>query len=85
MRIPVDIRWMIRRDMPEVMAIERATFPQPWTDDDFTERLRQRSIIGMVAISTTYDESVLGFMVYDLCKHRIELLNFAVHPDFRRM
>ncbi len=31
----VHIRWMIRRDMPEVMRTERASFEYAWTEDDF--------------------------------------------------
>ena len=29
----VHIRWMIRRDMPEVLAIEHASFEHAWTED----------------------------------------------------
>lgn len=73
----VHIRWMIRRDMPEVMEIERATFKFPWTEEDFFRCLRQRNCIGMVA---EHGERVVGFMVYELMKTRIHLLNLAVHP-----
>src|SRR5690348_2779098 len=45
----VHIRWMIRRDMPEVMRTERASFEYSWTEDDFLRCLRQRNCIGMVA------------------------------------
>ena len=31
----VHIRWMIRRDMPDVMGIELASFEYAWTEDDF--------------------------------------------------
>ena len=40
------IRWMIRRDMPEVLAIEAASFEFPWLEDDFIRCLRQRNCIG---------------------------------------
>ena len=33
--IGLHIRWMIRRDMPEVLDIERCSFEFPWTEDDF--------------------------------------------------
>ncbi len=77
----VHIRWMIRRDMPEVMAIEEASFAEPWSEDDFVRSLRQRNCIGMVA---EIDERVVGYMVYYLEKTRLDLANIAVHPDFRR-
>ncbi len=73
----VHIRWMIRRDMPEVLAIENRSFEFPWSDEDFIRCLRQRNCIGMVA---EYDERVVGFMIYELHKNRLHVLNFAVRP-----
>lgn len=77
------IRWMIRRDMPEVLAIEEDSYAAPWTEDDFIRCLRQRNCIGMVAIDRE-SERVLGFMVYELHKSRLHLLNIAVSRDDRR-
>ena len=42
--IAVHIRWMIRRDMPEVLQIEAASFEFPWLEDDFIRCLRQRKL-----------------------------------------
>jgi len=79
--VRVHIRWMIRRDMPEVLAIERESFEFPWLEDDFIRCLRQRNCIGMVA---EYEDQVVGFMIYELQKSRIHVLNFAVAAAFRR-
>jgi hypothetical protein len=35
------IRWMIRRDYAEVLAIEARGFEFPWCEDDFIRCLRQ--------------------------------------------
>jgi len=78
------IRWMIRRDLHEVLAIEHSSFPHPWSEPDFLHALRQRNCIGMVAHSTDGLESILGFMVYNLYPRHIEVLDFAVHPAHRR-
>jgi ribosomal-protein-alanine N-acetyltransferase len=75
------IRWLIRRDMPEVLPIERASFEFPWSENDFINALRQRNIIGMVA---ELDEVVVGYMIYELHPNRIYLWSLAVHPEFRR-
>ncbi|HTN76438.1 MAG TPA: ribosomal protein S18-alanine N-acetyltransferase [Pirellulaceae bacterium] len=72
---------MIRRDMPEVLGIEGHAFEFPWSEDDFIRCLRQRNCIGMVA---ERDERIVGFMIYELHKNRLHVLNFAVHPEFRR-
>ena len=75
-QLPVHIRWMIRRDMPEVLAIEEQCFEFPWSEEDFIRCLRQRNCIGMVA---EHSERVVGFMIYELHKNRLHILNFAVH------
>lgn len=77
----VHIRWMIRRDMPSVIGIEENSFEFPWSEDEFIRCLRQRNCIGMVA---ELSEQVVGFMIYELHKNRLHILNFSVHPDFRR-
>ena len=80
-RKPLFIRWMIRVDMPAVLDIENASFEFPWSEDVFIGCLRQRNNIGMVV---TMGSSVVGYFIYELCKTRIHVLNFAVHPAFRR-
>jgi [ribosomal protein S18]-alanine N-acetyltransferase len=80
--VRVHIRWMIRRDMPEVLAIEGQSFEFPWLEDDFIRSLRQRNCIGMVA---EYEDRVVGFMIYELHKTRIHVLNFAVASNYRRL
>lgn len=79
--ICVHIRWMIRRDMPEVLQIEQGSFEFPWSDEDFVRCLRQRNCIGMVA---EHDERIVGFMIYELHRNRLHVLNFAVRDDVRR-
>lgn len=81
-QVRVHIRWMIRRDMPEVLAIEHANFEFPWCEEEFLRVLRQRNCIGMVA---EYGERVVGFMIYELHKNKLQVLDFATHPEFLRM
>ena len=75
------IRWLIRRDLAEVLRIEQNGFEHFWSEEDFRKCLRQRNCIGMVA---EYDERVVGFMIYELHKNQLHVLNFAVRPDARR-
>jgi ribosomal-protein-alanine N-acetyltransferase len=79
--IAVHIRWMIRRDMPAVLDIENQSFEFPWSEEEFIRCLRQRNCIGMVA---EQDDQVVGFMIYELHKNRLHILNFAVDPEARR-
>jgi ribosomal-protein-alanine N-acetyltransferase len=77
----VHIRWMIRRDMPEVLSTEQTSFEFAWSEEDFLRCLRQRNCIGMVA---EQGEKVVGFMIYELHKNKLHILNFAVSPHCRR-
>ena len=77
----VQIRWMIRRDMADVLGIEEDSFEFPWSEEDFIRCLRQRNCIGMVA---EHDGRVVGFMIYELQRTRLHVLNFAVAHDYRR-
>jgi ribosomal-protein-alanine N-acetyltransferase len=79
--VRVHIRWMIRRDMPEVLQTEQESFEYSWTEEDFLRCLRQRNCIGMVA---EQGEKVVGFMIYELHKSKLHILNFAVNPVQRR-
>jgi ribosomal-protein-alanine N-acetyltransferase len=80
-QLRVHIRWMIRRDMQEVLDIENEGFEFPWYEEDFIRCLRQRNCIGMVA---EHNDQVVGFMIYELEKSKLHLLNFAVSRQFRR-
>ncbi len=80
-QVRIHVRWMIRRDMAEVLAIESASFDSPWDEEDFKKCLRERNCIGMVAEK---GEQVVGYMLYELHKRRLDILNFAVAPYWRR-
>lgn len=80
----VHIRWLIRRDMLEVLEIDGLSFADSWIEDHFLRLLRERNVIGMVA---ERGDRVVGFMVYKLGtkfgRKHIELLRLAVHPAYR--
>ena len=79
--LQVQIRWLIRRDMTDVLRIEEESFEFAWSEEDFLTCLRQRNCIGMVA---ECDQQIVGFMIYELHKSRLSVLNFAVAPECRR-
>jgi len=76
------VRWLIRRDMPEVMEIENRSFEFPWAEEDFLIALRQRNVIGVVYES--HNDLIHGFMLYELHENRLRVLNLAVAPEVRR-
>lgn len=85
---------MVRRDLPEVLAIEQACYKKPWTEAEFVNRLKGKGTIGMSLRSE--DGAVNGFMVYangdratlDLgdkaALDRITLVSLAVKPELHR-
>lgn len=77
---PLRIRWMIRRDMPAVLDIEAECFEFAWSEGDFIRCLRQRNVIGMVA---ECENRVVGYMIYELHRERLHVLNFAVARSWR--
>lgn len=80
-QLDVQIRWMIRRDMPEVLAIEQDCFQFPWSEEVFLVFLKQRNCIGMIA---EHKGRVVGYMVYELHRDLLQLVNFAVSPAYHR-
>lgn len=79
--ISVHVRWMIRRDLPEILQIEKNTSSHPWREEEFLAHLIQRNVIGMVA---EYRDRVVGFVIYELHKNKLEILSFAVHPSYQK-
>lgn len=75
----IHVRWMIRRDMPDVLEIEGRSFARPWGERELVRQLQRRQVIGMVA---EWYGRVIGYMVYELSPRTIRLLAIAVHPDF---
>jgi ribosomal-protein-alanine N-acetyltransferase len=77
----IHVRWMIRRDLPEVLDIEDASCFRPWKEENFLRELRNRNTIGMVAEENGW---ISGFMVYELKKGHIDVLRLAASDDRRR-
>jgi ribosomal-protein-alanine N-acetyltransferase len=77
---------MIRRDINEVCAIESYNFQYPWSEEDFNCFLRQRNAVGRV-VEIDDSESgyqVVGYIVYELVKDRIHIMNLAVSIRMQR-
>lgn len=86
----INIRWMIRRDMPDVCEIEdQNAGPYGWVEKDFLSWLRQRNCIAVVAEmeqerEKEKDWKVVGFVVYEMFEDHFHILNMGVHPAQHR-
>lgn len=58
------VRWVIRRDLSEVLEIERDLSTPPWCEDKWLTYLRSRSSIGVVAEDGS---KIIGAMIYTMC------------------
>lgn len=75
-------RWMIRRDLDEVLAIEADSFgPDAWGEEDFLSHMRQRNCIAIVA---EIGDRVVGYAVFLRQEDHIALLSLAVDKRYRR-
>jgi [ribosomal protein S18]-alanine N-acetyltransferase len=75
------IRWMIRRDFPDIQDIYQSN-SIPWNEEDLLVPLRQLNTIGTVIENS--NEKVIGFMVYQLHKTYIEIIKLGIHSFFQR-
>lgn len=75
------LRPMTPADLDQVMAIERASFPFPWSTRFFLEELRVECARSLVVET---DGKVVGYVLYWLLPDEIDVHNVAVHTEFRR-
>ena len=81
MNTPLDIRRLTYADLPQVIAIERRSFPTPWSLAMFVLELSKPS---GVCLAARRDGRMVGYMVcsrYDVVWH---VMNVAVDPEQRR-
>lgn len=80
-RLQCHLRWMLRQDLPAVVAIESDSFDFPWSEEEFIRCLRHRTSFGLVA---EHSERVVGYALYEVRPQSVWVLNLAVHPHYRR-
>lgn len=75
------VRWMVRRDMPDVLRIDGQCYRPAWTENDLKITLQQKNVIGMVV---ELNGRIVGYMVYELHSQRLNVMRLAVDREFRR-
>ena len=65
----------------QLIALEKLCFSYHWTQEQFRLGLRD----GAYTVLGTFDNGDLtGYIAFSLIEDEMEILNLAVHPDFRR-
>jgi ribosomal-protein-alanine N-acetyltransferase len=81
MKKQLEIRRLAYADLPQAIAIERRSFPTPWSLAMFVLELSKPSGICLAALQ---DGRIVGYMIcsrYDTVWH---VMNVAVDPSLRR-
>ena len=69
-------------DLDQVLDIERASFPTPWTRAAFCYEIQQNKVAHCTAIKAR--RGVVGYLCFWEIGHEIHVTNLAVHPEWRR-
>ena len=67
-------------DLDEVLEIEKASFPAPWTRSMFQEEMSNRNARLIVFLQ---DNRIIGYLCFWEVLDEAHLLNIAVHPERR--
>lgn len=75
------IRDMKAQDVPEVAALEKVCFCDPWSEQSIASELNNRLADWLVA---EIDGHVAGYIGSQTVLDMTDMMNIAVAPDFRR-
>ena len=72
-------------DLPQVLSIEKKSFPAPWSKNMFLQELESFSSRCLVArCGGRAGAEVAGYVIFLLVAGEVHLHNLAVRPDLRR-
>lgn len=67
-------------DIPEVMRVETAAYPYPWTEGIFRDCLR----VGYCCWVAESCDEIMGYGVMSVAAGECHILNVSVHPHLHR-
>ncbi len=73
-------RSMTEADLEQVLAIERAGHPYPWSEGIFRDCLR----VGYLCRVWTVGEAIRAYGIMSVAVGEAHVFNVCVHPDHRR-
>ena len=80
----VTIEPMRRRHVGQILAIERASYPRPWTTTVFHDELDQVGSGHRYYLVAKTGRAVVGYAGLMFVADEAHVTNVAVHPDHRR-
>ena len=79
----VELRRLGSGDLDAVEAIERASYPTPWSRAMFVAELRKPSALALGAFAE--GDELIGYAFVSRYVDAWHIMNLAVHPDWRRL
>ncbi len=76
-----DLVRLAEADLPEVLALERRCYAQPWTEENFRAEFRRRITL---PLGVKRGNVLAGYSFFWLFPPDVHLLNLVVTPEFRR-
>ena len=67
--------------VPQVAELERICFADPWSEKSVASELDNKWALWLVAVE---DDQVIGYIGSQTSIDETDVMNVAVHPDFRR-
>ncbi len=72
-------------DLDSVLEIEHLSFPHPWRLSTFIGELGNHPMSIPFVILHHPNERLIGYIILWFIHEEVQISNFAIHPDFRRM
>ena len=67
--------------VPQVAQLEKLCFSDPWSENSVASELNNPLSLWLVAVE---EDKVLGYVGSQTVMGETDMMNIAVHPDFRR-
>ncbi|MEM5786938.1 MAG: ribosomal protein S18-alanine N-acetyltransferase [Syntrophobacteraceae bacterium] len=95
MAIDLIISPLKKTDIPAILEIETRSQFEPWSEQSFLEelgRIHSYLFVARLAAERAKESGtplqhggIVGYLCYWCVADELQILNFAVHPDFRRL
>ena len=75
-------RWIVRKDTPAVLGIDRRSSDAPWDEATLIDHLRKREVIGWCVCLGEGEDEIVGFVVFELRLDELAILKWGIDPSF---
>lgn len=75
--INISFRIFSKQDLPSVLAIERLTYPSPWSEQQFIDSLNNPRTLAYLILK---DNQIVGYSIATQTLDFTDLLNICIHP-----